>query len=366
MQISIKQEFLMALLDRALTISRSEMAPLLRSFLIEVDESGVFRIVRTDSQLAAVASTKAFEWDSEPLRVVVNADKLHNLVKSLSGDAVSLKVVSPTDLEIICGSYRANWRLFDIANYPVLPSFDSKKFFVEVDSSMFISLIDRVRYAAAVSTFRPEWRQLYFDKGLCWAMDGSRYQEVVSELSPDLFFALPLIACDVVKMVRLSGTQIVTMETDETYYYFRIGSDLFISINPKIPPPVNPKEAVFGALNRRDVGWFTVEVAVLKEILRRIGITSRKGDNRVRIAVKSKNVTFSSTDDDGNRSSEDLIITFNGSSLQLRTVDIQWDWLFDALSVVKAPVADLLIGPGHIGVQSEDSFGIVPMLKGEV
>jgi len=364
MVIKVKREFLEALLDRAATVSGGTVQSFLRTFLIETSD-GELTIVRTDTVLAAVARTKCYETDTEAsqYRILVDSDKFYQLIKSFSGEVVEIEDVGNHLLRISCGNYVGSWKNEDISKFPSLPSFSQKENRIRVSAKDFVQAIERVKYAGATKTFNFAFRQIYFDKGFCWATDGSRYQDVVCK-AVNFPIVLPLIAVDVARFIRLTGAENLDIERDESNFYFRVGEDLYICKNPSVSPPINPKDTYFksSGVNKRP-GWFVFEVGRLKEIVRRIGITSTIGDSRISFHVKSSEIVLSGVDDVGNKSQESMLITFQGDSQAMKKFDVQWDYMEEALSAVKVASAEFVIGESHIALRSDDSFGILPMLK---
>ena len=368
MKIEISRLYLLNLLEKASTVSgSSSITPSLKSFLLEVGEGGVSKrddnrllhVLRTDRVLSVVAHTDSFTVleDTQPYRVLVHAEKFLNLIRNLESENVTLNVPDDYSIQIEADSFKANWMSFDIKQFPDLPKCVSTKSMFKVKTAQFIKAVERVKYAAATDSVHVSLGQVFFSDEGCWAWDGFTYQQV--DFKTKVAFSLPLEAVDVVKFAKLSGVAEMYVGVSDEALHFVMGQDMFVSRNPKV---VAPSVDLLAKFVKKTQGSFIVEVAQLRKLIKRIGITS--DNSRLIFDVKEKTLTVSGKDNLDNKSNESVPITFEGDSVAMRRFSVNWEFMDKALSAVDSKTATMYIDANHVIFRGDDCYGILPMLKG--
>jgi DNA polymerase III sliding clamp (beta) subunit (PCNA family) len=364
MQFIIRRQFLLALLEKAWTVTIGGILSTTKGFYF-VRKDDMITVARTDSVLSAVASTNVVNWvDKEgPTEFLVDAEKLLRLVRGLTSDEVRIVVTGSNKIIIAGDNFNAEWLLFDLSDFPRLPVYH-KEPNVEIATSEFVGAIDRVRYAASIESLTSAYKQIYFENKSCWATDGYNFQSVETKIVlPDLI-AIPLIGLDVVKFLRLSGVGSFFVSWDDNYYYFTIGNDAFICKRSSATPP-NPFEDFYNKLSTPDIHklpYFVFEVRLLRRIVERVAITGSFSNKRIWFYVTPVALTVKGVDEDGNASEEVLIILLNGDKTE-RTLGIHYELFLDALQSLRGESAELRIDRNHILITSKDSTAILPLLK---
>ena len=367
MKIEIQRLYLLNLLEKASTVSGSSaISPFLRSFLLEVEpyhdvgkgeDSRMFNVLRTDRVLGVVAHTDAFTVleDKEPYRVLIHADKFLNLVRNLESESVVINVPDGYSVQIEADSFKANWMAFDISQFPDLPRCLSTKDMLKIKSADFIKAVERVRYASGKDSVQSNFKQVFFDESGCWAWDGFTYQQVDFETEKP--FAIPLEAIDVVKFARISGVEDMYVGVSPESLHFVVGLDIFVAQNPNVKAP---NTSVLDKLRKKSPGFFVVEVAQLRKLIKRIGITS--DNNRIAVDVRDKSVTVSGKDDLDNKSNESVPIKFEGDVAKLNRFSLNWEFLDKALTSIESKTVKISVETSHIILEGEDSYGVLSML----
>lgn len=358
MKIKIQRSFLEALLFKADTVSGGKAMTALNSFLIELVD-GRIQVVKTDRMLSVIAETRAFELlgSDGPTRFMINSPRLMSLVKNLEdGDVVF--TITDSGIEIEAGGYVANWLLEDASKFPPLPQFSVDNM-VQLDTKKFVEAVDRVKFAASADSLTAIYKQIYFEAGDCWAIDGYRFQNVKSGLQDSFEMILPVAAMEIIKFLKLGNSEKFLFKTDNNFYVLGIGPDFFIC---RVPQLSIPSYADF--LNKigysTEEGRLSFEVPLLMRMAKRIGITSAEGSSRIDFnVIPGHNVEIIGKDEFGNRSKETLTAAVTGKA---KKFGLHWMDLVLALSSVKSGSAELLVYKQHLGIRTEDGIGILPML----
>jgi len=362
MKFIIRRPFLLALLEKAWTVTIGGTLSTTKGFYF-VQKDDTLTVARTDSILSAVASTNVVNWVNKeaPNEFLVDAEKFLRLIRGLACDEVSLSV-EDNEIAISGDNFNAEWLLFDLKDFPKLPVYH-REMSLEVPTIEFVGAVDRIRYAASIESLTSAYKQIYFENGACWATDGYNYQAVETKITLPNQVALPLIGLDVVKFLRLSGVSSFFLSWDDDHYYFMIGNDAFVCRRSPVQPP-NPLLDFYGKLSMEyhKLPYFTFEVRLLRRIVERVAITGSFSNKRIWFHVTPTTLTINGVDEDGNSSSEVLIITLNGDKTD-RTLGIHYEMLLSALASVRKESANFRFNKNHFLITSEDSTAILPLLK---
>jgi len=364
MRVEIKREFLSHLLNKASTIG-GEASTILDSFLFELC-GDCLKIVRTNKILTAVVNTKLFvlKDNTEPYRFLIEAKKFYELIKELTCDTVVLEPTKDFFLKIQAGKFKGNWRGSNPNEFPVIPTLD-KSSLIEVNASKFIKEVRSVEYATMKDGMRLEFRQAYFVDGMCWARDAVRCQKVLSDCAELPFkMILPVEGFDVIKFIQLSGVEKINIGETEKYYFFIVGEDLFLCMK------ANLIDIAFNELLRacdeKTQSYFYIEVGILRDVIKRIGLTSETQSRRIQFEVQKEELLIKSLDESSNESEERLTISLKGNQNVKKEFGLDWEYLVEALRVIGEKVVKFWINKTHI-ILDDDKGGIaiIPMKKGK-
>lgn len=367
MKVKIKRVYLLNLLEKASTVSgTASVTPLLKSFLLEVGEGGVskrsdnrmFHVLRTDTALSVVAHTDSFEMvdDVAPYRVLVHGEKFLNLMRNLECEDVVLNIPDAFSIKIEADEFKANWIAYDSGQFPELPKCVDTKDMLKVKVGMFVNAVERVRHATSQDSVQSSFKQVFFTEEGCWASDGFTYQRV--NFPVDLKLSLPIESLDVVKFAKLSGIEEMYIGVTKDLLYFVVGQDIFLSQSSKVKTPFIQ---LLTKLDKKNQGHFYVEVAQMRKLIKRIGITSEKG--RVYFDVAATKLTVSGKDKLDNESNESFPIKFEGAQKAKKKFPVNWEFLDNALGAVRSKGVMMVVDNNHIIFQGDDCYGVVPMIK---
>ena len=365
MQLSIRRQYLLSLLEKAWSASVGGLLATTKGFYFAKSDD-YLRVVRLDKAIGAVASTNVVSWvdTKEPHKFLIDADKFLKLIRSLTCEDVSLIAEDSQKLLIEAGEYRASWNLFDMTDFPILPSYEENQK-IPIPVRDFVIAIDRVRAFTSPEALSVAYKQIYFEDKCCWGSDGYNYQKIQTNISLPGLISIPLIGLDVVKFLKLSGASGFNLSWDDSFLYFSVssGSDLFICIRSQSEPPSSFIDFFSKmSLDSHKVSHFTFDVNRLKDVVERIAITGSATQKKVMFLIKPSMLSVRGVDEDGNTSQEDLIITLTGDKTE-RTIGIHYEMFLKALSSVVTPSATLFLEKDHAKLVSVDSTAILSLLK---
>jgi hypothetical protein len=216
--------------------------------------------------------------------------------------------------------------------------------------------VERVKHATSADSVQSSFKQVFFNEEGCWASDGFTYQRV--DFPVNLNLSLPIESLDVVKFAKLSGIEDMYIGVTKNVLYFVVGQDIFLSQTSKVKTPFIQ---LLTKLAQKNQGQFYVEVAQMRKLIKRIGITSEQG--RVYFSVAATKLTVSGKDKLDNESSESFPIKFQGADKAKKKFPVNWEFLDDALGAIRAKTVKMIVDANHIVFQGTDCFGVVPMIK---
>jgi DNA polymerase III sliding clamp (beta) subunit (PCNA family) len=358
-EFKIKRMYLESLLDKAMTVkTKTGIDSLLRSFLLEIVDDRL-RVLRTDTTLSVVAETSGIEIKKSAQltsRVLVDGDKFYELVKNLESDDVTIIITDDRSIIISTGAFEAQWKTFKVDNYPETPNPEQTEMF-ELPSFAFIVAVERVRHAMATEGVQKNFCQVFFDETGCWAHNGFVFQRVDFETPQK--FALAAEGLEVLKFIKLSGAETFKIGFTDEYTIFEIGNDLFIC---RVPNLQIPFVGLVEEFKKSRQGRFGFEVGQLQHLVKRVSLSSDLGKRDIIFETTAELLTVTATDGLGNKSHEQMVITFTGSQTAKKKFHVDWTFLTDALAAVKKKSATMVIDVNHIMINTDDSSSIIPMM----
>lgn len=365
MIFSIRRDYLQALLEKAAVVSGVVDDIRLKSFMLQLEgepsspDEAQLTVLRTDTELSVIASTKQIEirnWD-EPKRVLIRAELLMGLVGSLECESLEFSLTESNEVNIAAGGYHATWTGLLLSSFPKLPRDFKDTVVAKVSSKEFVKAVDRVKYIVPSDYHQKNTLNAFFDSSGCWGYDGWRYQRV-SIKTDNLELRLPRKAFGVTRFIQLSGVSEFSIGIQDNLVFFLVGGDVLVCKNKKIEPPVVQYMHV---IDRGRQGHFEFEIDQFKKMVTRIGVTSDVKSKRIEFEVKERSITLHSKDNFGNRSEEKMAIVFQGKQEMRKKFGLDWEWVVEGLGVVTDKSAKLFIDERHVILESSDSYSVIPM-----
>lgn len=365
MQFTIRRQYLVSLLDKAWSASVGGLLATTKGF--HFAKSGEhLRVVRLDKIIGAVASTNVVTWldNPSPQEFLVDADKLMRLIKSLTCEDIEMGTTDGKVLFIRGGEFSAKWNLFDLTDFPCLPSYETRENQVTISVKDFVLAVERVKAFTSAEALSVAYKQIYFENESCWGSDGYNYQMVKTNIAlPKGVIAIPLIGLDVVKFLKLSGVTNFDLSWDDNFFYFYTGADLFICKRSQVEPPSAFVDFFSKmALESHKSPHFTFDVTRMEGIVERVAITGSSTQKKVLFTLQPALLTVKGVDEDGNVSQEDLVVTMAGEKVE-KTIGVHYEMFLKALHAISLPAATLFLEKDHIKLTSENGIAVLPLLK---
>jgi len=98
---------------------------------------------------------------SEPGSIVINGQKLCQVVRTMPGDFITLEIAKNGVAAISSGNSRFELPAIDGKDFPSLPDLNGDRGF-EISQSVFSAMLDQVMFAIAQNNMRPELNGAYF------------------------------------------------------------------------------------------------------------------------------------------------------------------------------------------------------------
>jgi DNA polymerase-3 subunit beta len=127
-------------------VEKKTTMPILANVLLETRDKGVLRVSATNLEIGLTGSYTADVV--EPGSITLGGRSLHDIVRSLPGETVTLKRTANNWVEITCG--KVSYKLVGIGaeGYPQLPRFEEVDFF-PIEGRVFREMIDKTLYSVS-------------------------------------------------------------------------------------------------------------------------------------------------------------------------------------------------------------------------
>lgn len=303
--------------------------PILAMTLIGADEKGI-TFSATDLDISVTSKVEG-EVEAEG-RIAAPAKKIAEIVKSLSGDEVKMKV-DGEKLTISCGKSRfvVNGRNPD--DFPKLPKQEGKTGF-DMNSGLLGNLIQKTVYAVSNDLTRPalcgvKWE---VDKtGLVMvSTDGHRLAKVEVKMSlgdvdktevivPPKALSTFRSYAEKDELIKVNiGDNSISFEMKDVSIYSRLLEGPFPNYQ-KVIPVKNEKELL---VNKEALSSATKRVSILSDALTHQVIFSLKKDN-LTLHVTTQDLGEAREDIEAGYSEDEMEIGYNAAYIQdiLRTIE---------------------------------------------
>ena len=161
MKIRVDKKDLVALLSKTQNIvEKRNTMPILINILLQAEDDEL-QVFATDLEVSLTDQVKVkIETDG---KVAVNAKHLFDIVRELSEGEIILEVKANNRLQIKQAKSVFNIVGISPEEYPVFPTFKTSDF-IEVDSNVFMDMIDRTIYSVSNDETRYHLNGVYFEK----------------------------------------------------------------------------------------------------------------------------------------------------------------------------------------------------------
>jgi len=367
MIFKIKWSYLEALVNKASTVGGEITSPILDSFLFEL-QGDLLKVFRTNKVLSVVATTEHFdlEDETEPHRFVIDGKDFYDLVKSLKErKTVTFETLKDNFIGIRAGKFKGSWNGQNPEDYPKLPKPMKGSKLITVNAIQFFKALEKIKYAAMRDGLRLEFRQAYFDGVNCWASDDARYQKALTDCGGTKFkMVLPVEGFDVAAFLKLSNAEKVSIGETADYYFFIIKDDMFLCKKSNVEA-VCP-EILLQNLDAETQGYFYFDVALLSDIVARIGLTAPHGSRRIQFEIQKDKLVVKSKNRTQSESEESIVISLQGHQDVTKKFGLDWEFLSEALKVINEKSAVMWVDKEHIVLDDgKGGIGVVPMKKGK-
>jgi DNA polymerase-3 subunit beta len=305
--------------------------PILSTVLVAADKEGI-RFTATDLDISVTSGVKGDV--QEKGTVAVPAKKLAEIVKSLSGDSVSLQV-SGEKLTIECAKSRFVINGRNAEDFPKIPKQQSQTSF-SIDPATLTKLIQKTVYAVSSDLTRPALCGVLWEvkrNGVAMiSTDGHRLAKV--ELSRELGAVesmnviIPPKALSTLrgyaegeKEVRVSiGENSISFDMADTSIYSRLLEGPFPNYE-KVIPSKNEKELI---VEKEDLANATKRVSILSDSLTHQVVFSAD-KNRLTLHVNTQDLGEAKEELAANFTAEPMDIGYNASYIMdiLKTIDAE-------------------------------------------
>ncbi len=348
-------------------VSRKATLPILLNVLLEAKSDDQLQVTATDLDITIDGHIKARV--SEPGRITVNGKSLHEIVKNLPGEEVTLELTEENRLFLRC--HNAEFQLLGTSAdaYPGLPDAEKIRDMTPVDGEVLRELIERTMFSVSTDDSRPNLRGVYFhsvgeSRIRMVSTDGHRLSmgEREAERGVPLPEGEPMIIPrkglnefkrlldDFSREVEYGFLEnYLVVRAEEVQLYIRLIDGKFPDYNQVIPKS-NEQVVV---LDRKPF------LASLK----RIGILSTDRSNSVRIELKPNLMTLISDNPDLGRAKEDIELEeFEGPEINIA---FNARYVRDILSILKAKKIEMVLNeslsPGLFRELDDDAYLFVVM-----
>jgi DNA polymerase-3 subunit beta len=305
--------------------------PILSTVLVAADKEGI-RFTATDLDISVTSRVKGEV--EEKGSVAVPARKLAEIVKSLSGDSVSLQV-SGDKLTIECAKSRFVINGRNAEDFPKIPKQESKTAF-EIDPDTLTKLIQKTVYAVSSDLTRPALCGVLWEvkrNGIAMvSTDGHRLAKV--ELSrelgdvesvnviipPKALSTLRAYAEDEKSVQVAIGDNSISFDMADTSIYSRLLEGPFPNYE-KVIPSGNEKELI---VERGGLADATKRVSILSDSLTHQVVFSA-GENKLILHVNTQDLGEAKEELSANFTAEPMDIGYNASYILdiLKTIDAE-------------------------------------------
>jgi DNA polymerase-3 subunit beta len=366
MEIKVKREHLLHGLHRVQgVVERRSPQPILAHVLIEPEEGGI-ALTATDLEIGLRGRVEATVKKGGT--ITLNARKLYEIVREVSGDEVSLKASTGGWVEVLAGRSKFKVVSLDPKEFPELPFGAAPKgSSIRVAAGTLREMIDRTIFSVSTDETRLTLSGVYLEtaeKGALRmvATDGHRLALIDrsishAKLAKGLILPRKGLA-ELRKLLEDPELAEVTMSFGERDARFQAGGvSLFMRlVEGEFPDykQVVPKESRVRASLGRDE---------FLAALRRTVLLASERSHGVRLALQAGSLSLSASSPEQGEASEDLEVSYQGQPV---AVGFNARYLIEVLGVHAAGDTIELgltdeVGPGVVRGSQDPAYTYVLM-----
>ena len=377
MQVRIDRETFLKGLSKVLgVVERKTTMPMLSNTLLDATDDGKISLTGTNLDVGAIGSYEANV--KKPGRVVLDAKRLHDIVRELEGSEVSLVRSERRSgdeegtnywVEVTAG--KAKFRIAGLApdEFPPLPDFAKAKP-IKIEASTLCEMIDKTQFSISTDETRYNMSGVLFealkdDKKLRMvSTDTHRLSLVDREVStlPNLDTGVILPRKGVAELRKLaeeagdadiefglSGTTAMA-RFDSYTLVMRLVEGTFPSYQQVVPAPESHNKTL------------TIDRTDFIKVLRRVSILSVDRIKGVKFEVSKKLLVLSASNPEFGEAREEFDAQYSGDDL---VIGFNAKYILDALNVISGEKVEFLLNndsaPGVLRDVDDPSFTYVIM-----
>ena len=369
MELKIAAPELARALARSLGIvEKKSTMPSLSHVLLEATKDGGLKVSATDLDVTVIGEHRCEVLKDGAL--AVSARHLHDIVRSLPGDQVTLKRASNNYLELKSGASEFKLVGLPAEDFPALPRFEKVKF-APVKTDLVLEMIERTQFAASSDETRYNLNGVFFESGQgavrMVATDGHRLSLAERKLDVDFGLKkgviLPRKGLTELRKLLAEGAEGDGQPVDgelgfveNNAVYRRPGVTLMMRLIEGVFPDYRQvipaqQEKIFN-LKRLD----------LLATLKRVSILSSDKAHAVKLELSPGSLKVLSQNPDLGEAKEDVAVGYEGEALKIGFNARYLTDVLEALDVenVQMELADDL-SPGVLRPVAEEGYTAVIM-----
>jgi DNA polymerase-3 subunit beta len=341
MKISITKSELSKALGRVQSIvEKRNSMPILANALLQASKDGAAGVLRISATDLEVGLTGTHPADvTTPGSVTVGARKLHEIVRELADETITLETTPNSYLEIRCG--RSRFVLAGAAGeeYPSLPSVSPDRS-VRVQAAVLSSMIDRTMYAASADETRYNLNGVYLE-----VLEKEQKLRMVATDGHRLAYADRTIGDDISKVASgviiprkgMGELKRLVDEEDADELELGFSGNSAVATTPTVKLVMRLIEGEFPnyrqVLPRASKHRITVSSDVLAQVLRRVSLLAAEGGRGVRLQISPGKLTISAKNPDLGEAQEEVDLDYAGETV---SIGFNARYLLDCLGVFRA------------------------------
>lgn len=346
MKFTVRKQELQQELGLSLGVVEAKATiPVLSHLLVRADKTGL-ELLATDLEIGL--RSRCVADVTEPGAAAIPAKKLHDVVRALDCEVVSLSSDASHWLKVEGGSFRGRVVGLPESDFPSQPEFPRDAQSVRVAASVLQQMVTRTLFAVTAENTRFSINGALLEirkKGLTLvATDGHRLAHVawscdLSGLSSDVTILIPRKALMELTRLRVQDeNEEIEIATSGNHVFFRTPAKLLYS---------RTLEGTFPAYERVIPAENPVRARVSRktflDVLGRVSILTSDATRLVTVHVAGQTLTISATNPSMGEASEEMAVEHEGDEVK---IGLNHEYLQQFLAVVDGDTIELRLKDG--------------------
>ncbi|APC97593.1 DNA polymerase III subunit beta [Francisella frigiditurris] len=365
MNFVLNRDDLLKPLQSMLSVANSKSTmPLLSCILFDI-KNNVLTV--TASDLDTEISCEIPVSCNSRVRIALNADKIYNIVRSLTENAMLDFKVDGNKINLVSNNSTFNLISLNPDNFPLIDSNINEEASFDMSQQDFHNIISKVDFSMANDDTR------YFLNGMFWdinanllravSTDGHRMsitESIIDSKVIDSTSQAIIPKKSVLELKKIVGRSedIIKIQLGKNYLKAEFGNYAFISklIDGRYPDyqKVVPKN------NHK---LLTVDKRVLKNSLLRTSILANDKYKGVRLHVSPGQMLLSANNPDNEKAEDRVEVSYNDDSME---ICFNYKYLLDIINVIDEDTIDIYLDNPNMSALVKDEkdnslFIIMPM-----